>query len=44
MGHKRTLKISSEMFEVTIYIQEFKPYLPSDSQLFILPEVSFTGS
>ena len=44
MGHKKTLKISSEMFEVTIYIQGFKPYLPSDPQLFILPEVSFTDS
>ncbi len=43
-GHKKTLKISSEIFEVTIYIQEFKPYLPSDPQLFILPKVSFTDS
>ena len=44
MGHKKTLKIVSEMFEVTIYIQEFKPYLPSDPQLFTLPKVSFTNS
>ena len=44
MGHKKTLKILSEMFEVTIYIQEFKPYLPSDPQLFTLPKVSFTDS
>ena len=42
MGYKKTLSISSEAFEVTLYIQEFQPYLPSDSQLFILPKVLFT--
>ena len=39
MGHKKTLIILSEIFEVTIYIQDFKPYLPSDSKLFVLPKV-----
>ena len=44
MGHKKTLKIISEAFEVIIYVQEFEPYLPSDPGLFTLPKMSFTDS
>ena len=43
MGHKKTLKISSQIFEMTIYIKEFKPDLPSDPKLFIPPKASFTS-
>lgn len=35
MGYNKILKVSSETFEVTIYIKEFKPYLPSDPKLFV---------
>ena len=40
MGYQRTLHISADKIETIIYIQDFKPYLPSEeAQLFTLPQL-----
>ena len=39
MGHQKILNISSDRIEIIIYLKTFKPYLPSDPKLFILPRL-----
>ena len=37
MGYQRTLHITSQDIEAVLYIQDFKPYLPPNSNVFVLP-------